>query len=70
MRNLNRPRSHSPNGAGTGSPALSSRSRWSARLRPELVSDAVVAGYIHDISLRHSSPAAGPRLRRERGDRN
>jgi hypothetical protein len=70
MSNLTRPRSHTPDDGGTIRFAFSSRNRWSARLRPELVSDGVVAGYIHDISPRHRSPATEPRIRRERGDRD
>jgi hypothetical protein len=30
------------------------------RVRPQLVSDAVIAGYIHDISVRHRPESASP----------
>jgi len=54
MRNLQRPRSHPvPN----------------AHPRLQLIADGVVAGYIHDISIRHGSGGSEPRPRRRRCDR-
>jgi hypothetical protein len=67
MRNLQRTRSHTPSPAAE--PSLrQNRGTWAAHPRLQLISDGVVAGYIHDISARHERRAAPSRLRRQRGD--
>ena len=43
----------------------SNRTAAPPRLRPQLVADAVVASYIHEISVRHGH-GESPRRRRER----
>ena len=68
MRNPQRTREHTPNPpAATRRPPT--RRAWADHPRLELISDGVVAGYIHDISIRHGSGVADPKLRRRRGDR-
>jgi hypothetical protein len=43
------------------------RRAWTLHPRAELISDGVIAGYIHGISARHADALTGPR-RRRRGD--
>jgi hypothetical protein len=52
MKTTHRPRPHSATANGTGreSPVSGRRSAW--RPNSQLIADAVVAGYIHDISER------------------
>lgn len=68
MRTPNRPRAHT---SGPSNPARRSvpvrRSR-SWQLSPQLLTDAVVAGYIHDISARHGHGTGTRWIRRGRGD--
>jgi hypothetical protein len=53
MRTITRRRSHSVTGTTTGRRSTSNGRPSNPRVRPQLVSDAVIAGYIHEISVRH-----------------
>jgi hypothetical protein len=58
MRNPLPPRPHT-SAAITGRRSAAGTSPRVRRLRPELLSDAVIAGYIHDISARHRRRRTG-----------
>lgn len=67
MKNLPRPRSHAP--APTAEYELrSTRRSWTVHPSLELISEGVVAGYIHDISIRHRQGLSRPRPRHHRGN--
>jgi hypothetical protein len=61
MRNLHRPRSHPPAAERDHG---QTRHAASARPRLQLIADGVVAGYIHDISIRHGNGVTAARRRR------
>jgi hypothetical protein len=58
MTQINRPRPHTATSSHAG--RRSPRTQLQAQRRPsiELISEGVVAGYLHDISDRHSSNGA------------
>jgi hypothetical protein len=62
MTNLPRPRSRTPATAYDHSPP-----RRAGAVHPslDLTSEGVVAGYIHDISIRHRHQVSAPRPRHE-----
>ncbi len=66
MKNHHRLRSHTYDRAAERS-LPESRRAGAAHVHPQRISDGVVAGYIHDISVRHSSSQAEPYVRRPRG---
>lgn len=70
MRNLDRPRSHTSAPVNPDRRISDLERPTASALRPELLSEAVVAGYIHDISARHGHGLSSQGFRRERGDRN
>jgi hypothetical protein len=53
MRTITRRPSHAITERPTRRGAASNGHSSSPRMRAQLVSDAVIAGYIHDISVRH-----------------
>jgi hypothetical protein len=53
MRTIIRRPSHTVTERPTRRGAASNGHSLSSRVRAQLVSDAVIAGYIHDISVRH-----------------
>lgn len=60
MRTITRYRSHPITEARTGSGSGSNGHPANPRVRPQLVSDAVIAQYIHDISVRHRAEPSAP----------
>ncbi len=66
MNNLPRPRSHLP-APPTPYDLRATRRAWTVHPSPDLISEGVVAGYIHDISIRHRGPSR-PRPGHPRGD--
>jgi hypothetical protein len=67
MRHLHRTRSHAPDPAAERR-LPESRRPWGVHPRSQLISDGVVAGYLHDISVRHSGIQTDPWARRPWGD--
>lgn len=53
MRTITRRPSHTASETRARGGVATNGHRSNHRLRPRLVSDAVIAGYIHDISVRH-----------------
>lgn len=53
MRPTNRSHPHTLTAAKTGLRPFRDSHRFAPRLRPQLLADGVVAGYIHGISTRH-----------------
>ena len=66
MRHDNRPRPHTTTAQPTRRRSLRTERRPGARASTQLISDAVIASYIHDISQRHrdGAPSSGRGLRR------
>jgi hypothetical protein len=60
MRTITRRPSHAITEKPTRRGATSNGHSSSPRVRAQLVSDAVIAGYIHDISVRHRPETARP----------
>jgi len=60
MTHDNRPRPHTTTAQPTGRRSLRTERRPGARASAQLITDAVIASYIHDISQRHSSAASQP----------
>ena len=60
MTHPNRPRPHTTAARPTGRRSLRTERRPGARASAQLISDAVIASYIHDISQRHSDGASSP----------
>ncbi|MGO9899767.1 MAG: hypothetical protein ACLP0J_08760 [Solirubrobacteraceae bacterium] len=56
MTTINRPHPHMPLSDRVERHARQADGRPNHQLRAQLVSEAVVAGYIHDISARHRRP--------------
>ena len=68
MRNLHSPRIH-PSRTATVRAASGNRRAWPAHPSAQLISDGVMAGYIHDISIRHGNGATERWRHRRRGER-
>ncbi len=56
MTNINRPRRHTSAPTRTADRRNRSDRRYTHRPSDQLITDAVVATYIHDISARHARP--------------
>ena len=56
MRNHIRPRPHTSAATSSARRSVPKTRAATWQLTPQLLSDAVVAGYIHDISARHRRP--------------
>lgn len=53
MRTINRSHAHTLPAANTRPRSARDDHALAPRLRPQLIADGVMAGYIHDISTRH-----------------
>jgi hypothetical protein len=53
MRTIDRSHPHTLTATRTGPRASRDDHAVAPRLRPQLIADGVVAGYIHEISIRH-----------------
>ena len=58
MTHDNRPRPHTTAPQPTSRRSVRTERRRGARASAQLISDAVIASYIHDISQRHSDGAS------------
>jgi hypothetical protein len=70
MRNTDRPRSPSLSSINTDPRVSEESGVTTGQLSPELISEAVIASYIHDISVRHRRGVSARSTRRDRGDQH